>query len=120
MRTTARGVYRLLVVSRYLLIGPDGKVLKVDKMQWSGGRAFAIRLPESLPPGRYTVSSASSWTAMHYSRRPGSCISVSARRAPAARMLRVARRAYGMVPRPAGLVPNRRFLARQVVRSQLV
>ena len=55
LRTTARGVYGLLVVSRYLLIGPDGKVLEVDKMQWREDGRFAIELPDRLPPGQYTV-----------------------------------------------------------------
>ena len=55
MRTTARGVDGLLVVSRYLLIDPDGKVLKVDKMQWREDGHFSIELPEGLPPGQYTV-----------------------------------------------------------------
>jgi hypothetical protein len=55
LRTTARGVYGLLVVSRYLLIDPDGKVLNVDKMQWREDGRFAIELPDRLPPGRYTV-----------------------------------------------------------------
>jgi len=54
-RTTARGVYGLLVVSRYLLIGPDSKVLAVDKMEWGEDGRFSIKLPEGLPPGRYTV-----------------------------------------------------------------
>ena len=55
MRTTTRGVHSLLVASRYLLIDPDGKVIKVDKMQWRVDGQFAITLPEPLPPGRYTV-----------------------------------------------------------------
>ena len=55
LRTTTRGVDGLLVVSRYLLIDPDGKVLKVDKMQWGEDGQFAIELPERLPPGQYTV-----------------------------------------------------------------
>jgi hypothetical protein len=54
-RTTMRGVYGLLVISRYLLIGPDGKVLKVDKMQWREDGQFVIKLPERLPAGQYTV-----------------------------------------------------------------
>ena len=49
------GCSGLLVVSRYLLIDPDGKVLKVDKMQWGEDGQFAIELPEGLPPGQYTV-----------------------------------------------------------------
>jgi len=55
LRTTARGTHGLLVVSRYLLIGPDGTVLKVDKMQWNEDGRFTITLPERLPPGQYTV-----------------------------------------------------------------
>ncbi len=55
LRTTARGVYGLLVVSRYLLIGPDGKVLEVDKMHWGEDGHFTIKLPEHLPPGQYTI-----------------------------------------------------------------
>jgi hypothetical protein len=55
LRTTARGVQGLLVVSRYLLIDPDGTVLKADKMHWREDGSFAIELPERLLPGRYTV-----------------------------------------------------------------
>jgi len=55
LRSTTRGVDGLLVVSRYLLIGPDGRVLKVDKMQWAEDGHFAIKLPEDLPPGQYTA-----------------------------------------------------------------
>ena len=54
-RTTMRGTTGLLVVSRYLLIGPDGAVLDVDKMQWREDGHFAIKLPEHLRPGQYTV-----------------------------------------------------------------
>lgn len=55
LRTTMRGTFGLLVVSRYLLIGPDGTVLNVDKMQWRDDGRFAIQLPERLTPGQYTV-----------------------------------------------------------------
>lgn len=54
-RSTTRGVYGLLVVSRYLLLDPEGKVLTVDKMQWRDDGQFAIKLPDRLPPGEYTV-----------------------------------------------------------------
>jgi hypothetical protein len=53
--STTRGVHGLLVVSRYLVIGPDGKVIKVDKMEWKEDGQFAIALPDGLPPGQYTV-----------------------------------------------------------------
>jgi hypothetical protein len=54
-RTTARGTNPLLVVSRYLLIDPAGKVLKLDKMHWREDGDFIIDLPQQLPPGDYTV-----------------------------------------------------------------
>ena len=55
LHQTARGVQGLLVVSRYLLIGPDGRVVKVDKMDWKEDGQFAIKLPDGLAPGQYTV-----------------------------------------------------------------
>jgi hypothetical protein len=55
LRTTTRGVQGLLVVSRYLLIGPDGKVLEADKMQWAEDGHFAVKIPEGLAPGQYTA-----------------------------------------------------------------
>jgi hypothetical protein len=55
LHTTTRGVQGLLVVSRYLLIDPQGKVVRMDKMQWMEDGRFAIELPERLPAGRYTV-----------------------------------------------------------------
>ena len=55
LKTTTRGVQGLLVVSRYLLIGPDGKVLKVDKMHWAEDGHFSIELTERLPAGQYTI-----------------------------------------------------------------
>ena len=54
-RTTMRGTSGLLVVSRYLLIGPAGVVINVDKMTWRDDGRFAIKLPERLSPGEYTV-----------------------------------------------------------------
>jgi hypothetical protein len=58
LRTTMRGTFGLLVVSRYLLIGPDGKVRNLDKMHWENDGRFTIELPERLPPGEYTVNLA--------------------------------------------------------------
>ncbi len=54
-RNTSRGVYGALVVSRYLLIGPHGRVVIADKMQWQGDDRFLVELPEDLLPGRYAV-----------------------------------------------------------------
>jgi hypothetical protein len=54
-RTTMRGTAGLLVVSRYLLIGPDGTVLDVDKMHWQDDGSFTIAIPQRLARGRYSV-----------------------------------------------------------------
>jgi hypothetical protein len=56
LRTTMRGTFGLLVVSRYLLIGPDGKVRNLDKMHWEDDGRFTIELPKLLPPGDYTLN----------------------------------------------------------------
>ncbi|MEX0591446.1 MAG: hypothetical protein WD207_10185 [Xanthobacteraceae bacterium] len=58
LRTTMRGTFGLLVVSRYLLIGPDGTVRGLDKMHWGEDGRFTIDLPQRLPPGQYTVNLA--------------------------------------------------------------
>jgi hypothetical protein len=42
-------------VSRYVLIGPDGTVLDVDRMRWEGDGRFVVDLPQGLRPGEYTV-----------------------------------------------------------------
>jgi hypothetical protein len=54
-RETSHGLFGLLVVSRYLLIGPDGTVLLAEKMEWEDDGRFVINLPNGLPPGPYTV-----------------------------------------------------------------
>jgi hypothetical protein len=55
LHTTARGVQSILVVSRYVMIAPDGRVLKVDKMSWGEDGRFNVKLPEDLQPGEYKV-----------------------------------------------------------------
>ncbi|NIR45278.1 MAG: hypothetical protein GWO39_13250, partial [Gammaproteobacteria bacterium] len=57
-RHTGRGTYGALVVSRYLLIGPEGRVVRAGKMQWQRDDRFTVDLPSGLPPGRYTILSA--------------------------------------------------------------
>jgi hypothetical protein len=54
-RETSHGLFGLLVVSRYLLIGPDGTVLDADRMDWQDDGRFVIELPQDLAPGQYTV-----------------------------------------------------------------
>ncbi|HET8543491.1 MAG TPA: hypothetical protein VFL68_03195 [Pseudolabrys sp.] len=58
LRTTLRGTFGLLVVSRYVLIGPDGKVRDLDKMHWGDDGRFTVDLPERMPPGDYTINFA--------------------------------------------------------------
>jgi hypothetical protein len=58
LRTTGRGTHGLLVISRYLLIGPDGAVRALGKMQWKEDGSFAIRIPDRLPAGEYTINLA--------------------------------------------------------------
>lgn len=55
-RATMRGTFGLLVVSRYVLIGPDGTVRGLDKMHWEEDGRFTVDLPERLPPGDYTIN----------------------------------------------------------------
>jgi hypothetical protein len=54
-RKSSHRLFGLIVVSRYLLIGPDGAVIKADKMQWDEDSRFTITLPSGLAAGRYTV-----------------------------------------------------------------
>lgn len=54
-RTTAHGTRGVLVVSRYLLIGPHGVVVNVGRMHWEKDNRFKIDLPDNMPPGQYTV-----------------------------------------------------------------
>jgi hypothetical protein len=55
LRTTVRGTYPILVVSRYVLVDAAGKVLKVDKMHWREDGRFTVDLPQDLPAGEYGV-----------------------------------------------------------------
>ena len=54
-RKSSHRLFGLLVVSRYLLIGADGTVIKADKMLWEDDGRFSIALPPRLKPGPYTV-----------------------------------------------------------------
>jgi hypothetical protein len=53
--TTARGTRGVVVVSRYMLIGPQGDVINVDRMHWKKDNRFRIDLPDRIPTGQYTV-----------------------------------------------------------------
>jgi hypothetical protein len=54
-RQTSHELFGLLVVSRYLLIGPDGTVLAADRMEWEDDGRFTVDLPQGLQPGTYTA-----------------------------------------------------------------
>ena len=54
-RQTSHELFGLLVVSRYLLIGPDGTVLEADRMEWEDDGRFVVELPPGLQPGSYTA-----------------------------------------------------------------
>ncbi|MFQ5915778.1 MAG: hypothetical protein ACE5JS_21605 [Nitrospinota bacterium] len=57
-RKTTRGIYGILVVSRYLVVGPDGSVVRAGTARWEDDGRFIVGLPEPLPPGRYTFLAA--------------------------------------------------------------
>ena len=57
-RTTARGTIGTLIVSRYLLIGPDGSVARAGKLTWHGDDRLSVALPDDMAPGQYTIAIA--------------------------------------------------------------
>ncbi|MFQ5775262.1 MAG: hypothetical protein ACE5GS_12145 [Kiloniellaceae bacterium] len=57
-RETSRGLYGVLVVSRELVIGPNGRVVSAGKMRWAEDGRFVVDLPKHMPSGRYTVLAA--------------------------------------------------------------
>ncbi|MGH6660700.1 MAG: hypothetical protein ACREB6_04125 [Rhodospirillales bacterium] len=54
-RNTAHGLYPVLVVSRYYLIGPKGDVVSAGKMTWTPDNHFMAPVPATLPSGGYKV-----------------------------------------------------------------
>jgi hypothetical protein len=54
-RNTAHGLYPVLVVSRYYLVGVGGDVVGAGKMTWEPDHSFRVTLPELLPPGNYAA-----------------------------------------------------------------
>ena len=53
-RETTRGLYGVLVGSRYLVVGADGSVVTAGTARWEDDGRFMADLPEPLPLGRYT------------------------------------------------------------------
>jgi hypothetical protein len=52
-RNAAHGLYPVLVVSRYYLVGPTGTVVGAGKMTWAPDNHFVAPVPSSLPAGDY-------------------------------------------------------------------
>lgn len=52
-RKTAHGLRGVLVSSRYVLFGADGKTVAAGKMSWDADDRLRIPLPAAIPPGRY-------------------------------------------------------------------
>jgi len=52
-RNTQHGLYGLLVVSRYYLVGPKGNVVDAGKMAWAPDNRFIVAVPATLPAGEY-------------------------------------------------------------------
>ena len=49
------GVYRVKPVAKYVVLSPQGEVLKAATAPYAGDGIFAIELQGKVPPGRYTV-----------------------------------------------------------------
>ena len=53
-RVAMRGLYLIRPDSRYLVLGPDGSVVKASTASMKDDGRFVAELPQSLPRGRYT------------------------------------------------------------------
>jgi hypothetical protein len=51
------GVYRVKPVATYIVLSPQGEVLKAGSAAYAGDGIFAIELQGKVPPGHYTVLS---------------------------------------------------------------
>jgi hypothetical protein len=49
------GVYRVKPAAKYVVLSPQGEVLKAGTAPYMGDGIFAIELQGKVPPGRYTV-----------------------------------------------------------------
>ncbi|MGH8072190.1 MAG: hypothetical protein ACRERE_44555 [Candidatus Entotheonellia bacterium] len=49
------GVYRVKPMAKYVVLSPQGEVLKAATAPYAGDGIFAIELQGKVPPGRYTV-----------------------------------------------------------------
>ncbi|MFQ5995683.1 MAG: hypothetical protein ACE5K1_11385, partial [Acidiferrobacterales bacterium] len=53
-RGATRGLYLIRPDSRYVVLGPDGSVVKASSAKFQGDGHFVADLPKRLPHGRYT------------------------------------------------------------------
>jgi hypothetical protein len=49
------GIYRVKPMVKYVMLAPQGEVLKVGTAPYAGDGIFTIELQGKVPPGRYTV-----------------------------------------------------------------
>ncbi len=54
-RSTAHGTRGVHVLARYVLIGPDGAVVRAGRMSWEPDDRFKVVLPRRLAAGRYAA-----------------------------------------------------------------
>ncbi len=54
-RSTAHGTRGVQVLARYVLVGPDGAVVRAGRMSWEPDDRFKVVLPRRLAAGRYAA-----------------------------------------------------------------
>ncbi|MFQ5656018.1 MAG: hypothetical protein ACE5G5_00585 [Candidatus Methylomirabilales bacterium] len=54
-REATRGLYRIRADSRYLVVGPDGSVVRAGTARWDDDGQFTVEITRTLAPGLYTI-----------------------------------------------------------------
>jgi hypothetical protein len=49
------GVYRVRPAVKYIVLSPQGNIVKAGSGYYAGDGIFGVELPGNMPPGRYTV-----------------------------------------------------------------
>jgi hypothetical protein len=49
------GVYRVRPAVKYIVLSPQGNIVKAGSGYYAGDGIFGVELPGKMPPGRYTV-----------------------------------------------------------------
>jgi hypothetical protein len=74
-RETTRGLRGIRLDSRYLVVGPDGSVVRVGAARFGNDERLAVDLPARLPRGQYALLFAvyldgnsvnPSWKILHF------------------------------------------------------